>query len=112
MQGKEPGLRAGYHKGVRQLPRQERDRTGSRGARSAGHIDAQFAVEHKEGLLVSQMPVHGTAVAPLTLVFQYRQASCCRVPAGADANQRPEEPHCLLHIWGQIAGALGPSGSR
>jgi hypothetical protein len=62
------------------------------------HLDAQFAVEHKEGLVIRQMPMHRTGIAPLSLVFQDRQASGCRVPAGAHTDQRAQEPHRLLDL--------------
>src|SRR6476469_1820849 len=89
--GEEPGLRAGHHEGVRQLPRQERDRPGSRGMRFTTHLHTQFAVEHEEGLLFCQRPVQRTAITSLTLVFQDVQASGCVLPAAADAYQRAHE---------------------
>lgn len=90
------GLRTGHHEGVRQLPRQDRGRSRSGGASLSADLDPNLAVEHQEGLLVGQMPVHGTAIAPLTVVFQDGQAPGSGVAAGADADQRPQEPDRLL----------------
>jgi hypothetical protein len=98
MQGEEPGLRAGHHEGVRQLPRQDRDRSRCRGMRFTTHLDAHFAVEHQEGLLLGEVPMHRTGIASLSLVLQEVQASGCGVPAGAHADQRAQEPHRLLNL--------------
>jgi hypothetical protein len=40
VQGEEPGLRAGHDEGVRELARQERDRTGTGGPGLAADLDA------------------------------------------------------------------------
>jgi len=82
----------------RQLPGQKGDRSRCSGVRFATHLDAQFAVEHKEGLVIRQIPMHRTGIALLSLVFQDRQASGCGVPAGAHADRRAQERHRLLDL--------------
>ena len=58
----------------------------------------EFAVEHEEGLLIGEMPVHWAAVAALSVMVQECKPPRCGVAASTDANKRAHEPHRLLDL--------------
>ena len=90
----------------RQLPGQKGDRSRCRSVRFATHLDAQFAVEHKEGLVIRQIPMHRTGIALLSLVFQDRQASGCGVPPVRTRTSAPRNDTACWTSGVRVAGVL------